>query len=145
MFELRPDAKIKVSQGDTFALNVVSSIPFEDGDIATLTVKDELDTTNYVIEKVVTEFKNIELDDASCCCCGGKAKKGDIVGLVRFNFTSLDTSKEAGNYYYDIQFDFKKTNIRYTAMYPTRFTIVEDVTNNTFEMAELMPSITPGG
>lgn len=134
MFTLDDSGKIKVSQGDTFAINVISSIPFQNkytdengkehpSDIVTLTVKKELDTADIVIEKVITEFT--------------QCPKNEDQYIATINFTSMDTCKDVGNYYYDIQFDYVEKNIRYTAMYPTRFVIVEDVTNNKFEMTPI--------
>lgn len=143
MFELKGDGKIKVSQGDTFVLNVISSIPFKKGDTVTLTVKDELDDTKTVIEKVVTEFKDVEVYESGCCC-NVNTSKGKFGGLARFEFSSLDTSKAAGTYLYDIQMDFKERGIRYTAMWPTKFIIMEDVTNNILDMAELVPPMMGG-
>lgn len=137
MFELTNKGVIRVSQGDTFTLNVISSIPFKEGDIATLTVKDDLDDTKVILEKVVTEFNKVRYKDKNCCCNSDKDWK--FAGMARFKFDSLDTCKEAGTYYYDVQLDYKEHGIRYTAMWPTKFIIVEDVTNNVFDMTELVP------
>lgn len=148
MFILDNTGRIKVSQGDSFILNVISNKPLYEGDTVTFTVKDELDTTKTVIEKVVDKFNKVKICDVNKNSCGCSSngnqinKDSQYVDMVTFVFESLDTAKEPGNYYYDIQFDFKKHNIRYTAMKPTKFIIVEDVTNNIYEMGDIvMPPI----
>lgn len=140
MLEIKENGVIKVSQGDTFTLNVFTSMPFHTGDKATLTVKDELDTTNVILEKEADEYKKIKLDNDKKCCCSNNQyfKDSDYADMVVFKFSSLETSKEPGQYYYDIQFDFKTIDTRYTVMWPTKFIIMEDVTNNVFEMADLV-------
>lgn len=146
MFELKNNGIIRVSQGDTFVLNVISAVPFKKGDIATLTIKEDLDSTDTVIEKVETELHNCWIRGKNDCCCNDNDSPfsdGNKCGLATFEFSSLDTCKEPGTYYYDIQFDYEsENNVRYTAMWPTKFIIVEDVTNNVFEMTDIeMPGI----
>lgn len=160
MFILDNSGKIKVSQGDTFTLNVLSCIPFQNeytekeittdengdevekevldeegnpivhpSDIVTLTVKKNLDSTDTVIKKTITEFL--------------QCPKNEEQKVALFKFSSLDTSIPAGNYLYDIQIDYVEKGIRYTAMWPTKFVVVEDVTNNVFKAEDIGGIIKP--
>lgn len=138
MLEIKESGTIKVSQGDTFTLNVFTSMPFHTGDKATLTVKEELDTTDTILEKEADQYLKVELDDHDCCCMHRNVLDGKYADMLVFKFSSLETSKAPGTYYYDIQFDFKTIGTRYTVMKPTKFIIMEDVTNNVFEMADLV-------
>lgn len=111
MFVLDEKGRIKVSKGDTFTLNVIPSLKLRYSDSVILTIKKDMDDEDFILQKTVDEFF--------------KTLDGQTVAIFKFQSDEIDF--EPGNYYYDIKLLYPRKELEYTAMWPTRFTIVDTV------------------
>ena len=99
---------INVTKGDTAVVNLaLDNYKFQEGDRVTLTVKNNINDTVYVLQKIVTEFEE---------------------GTAKIMLSSDDTNVEPIKYVYDIQVDLADGRVQ-TVVTPSTFKVLKGVTD----------------
>ena len=99
---------INVTKGDTGVINLaLDNYKLQEGDKVTLTVKQNINDSVYVLQKVVTEFED---------------------GTAKIMLSSSDTNIEPIKYVYDIQVDLADGRVQ-TVVIPSTFKVLKGVTD----------------
>ena len=98
---------ISMTRGDTETLTIRCSVPFEDGDVVYMTVREDAESP-VQFQKVIEEF----------------GEQGEAVIVI----DSEDTENMAfGDYLYDIQVTRMDGRVK-TLVKPAKFTLTEEIT-----------------
>ena len=109
MINVKRSNRLETYQGDTGILNInVAGYDFVEGDYATLSVKKNLEDTQYVFQKKVDKFED---------------------NKIVFIFTEEDTDIEAGLYVYDVKI-YLSDGRRDRLIKPSEFEVFVGVTND---------------
>ena len=99
---------INVTKGDTGVINLaLDNYKLQEGDKVTLTVKQNINDSVYVLQKIVTEFEE---------------------GTAKIMLSSSDTNIEPIKYVYDIQVDLADGRVQ-TVVIPSIFKVLKGVTD----------------
>ena len=99
---------INVTKGDTGVINLaLDNYKLQEGDKVTLTVKQNINDSVYVLQKIVTEFED---------------------GTAKIMLSSSDTNIEPIKYVYDIQVDLADGRVQ-TVVIPSAFKVLKGVTD----------------
>lgn len=109
LFTIDGKKKIKIVKGDTAILDLnIKNHTFVVGDKVYFTVKESVDDTVKVIQKIVTTFEN---------------------NIAKVILSKEDTNVEVGSYLYDIQLSLLDGRVD-TVVAPTKFEVIGGVTHD---------------
>lgn len=109
MFTIDKKNKITIVKGDTAIFDLtVANYTFKTGDKVYFSVKDSVDSEDYLIKKIVTQFE------------------GSIAKII---LSKTDTNIDAGLYQYDIQVSLVDGTVD-TVIPPSNFEVIGGVTHD---------------